>query len=279
MNLRTFVGVTLLAVPLLGAPVDKRHYSWSNPTPREELREMATDRPDTTESPTTVDAGHVQIEMSLVARERDRHNPERDGVEVEAWSVAPLNVRIGLTHDTELQVVLDGYVRAEARIPASGWRERVTGFGDVTLRLKRNFLGNDGGDTVWALMPYLKIPTSSGGVGNDHFEGGIILPVNFSVAGVGLAAMTEVDVVRNAADDGYTLALVNTLAYGFDLTDRLGAFVELASFSGEGSHALAFDCGLTFAVHSDLQLDCGVNLGLTRAAPDLVAFVGLSRRF
>lgn len=279
MSLRAFVAVLLLAGPLLGAPGDKRRYSWSNPTPREELREMATDRPDTTESPTTVDAGHVQVEMSFVAFERDRHNPERDGVEVEGWNLAPVNVRIGLTHDTELQVLLDGYSRTEARASSSGARERVTGFGDLTLRLKRNFLGNDGGDTAWALMPFVKVPTSSGGVGNGHFEGGVILPVNFRVGQIGLAAMTEIDVVRNAADDGYTLALVNTLAYGFDLTPRLGAFVELASFSGEGRHALAFDSGLTFAVHADLQLDCGVNLGLTRAAPDLVAFIGVSRRF
>lgn len=279
MSLRRVALLLLAALPAVAAPVDKRHYSWSNPTPREHLREMATDRPDTTESPTTVDAGHVQLEMSFVAYGRDRHNPERDGVDVEAWDVAPLNVRIGITHDTELQVMLDGYLRAEARLPAAGQRERVSGFGDLTLRLKRNLLGNDGGDTAWALMPFVKIPTNSGGVGNDSVEGGVILPVNFTLAGTGLAAMAEVDVVRNAADDGYTLALVGTLAYGFDLTDRLGAFVELASFSGEGRHALAFDCGLTFAVHADLQLDCGVNLGLTRAAPDLVAFLGVSRRF
>lgn len=279
MKPRLMPVLLLLAVPVLAAPVDKSGHSWSNPTPREQLREMATDRPDTTESPTTVDAGHVQVELSFVAYERDRHNPERDGIEVEAWNVAPLNVRIGLTHDTELQVMLDGYVRAEARLPALGLRERVSGLGDVTLRLKRNFLGNDGGDTAWALMPFVKFPTNTGDVGNNDFEGGVILPVNFTLGGIGFAAMTEVDVVRNAADDGYALTLVNTLAYGFDITDRLGAFVELASFSGEGRHALAFDCGLTYAVHADLQLDCGVNFGLTRAAPDFVAFVGLSRRF
>ncbi|HYC72707.1 MAG TPA: transporter [Opitutaceae bacterium] len=268
-----------LAGGTAAAPADKRGYTWSNPTPRELLREMATDRPDTTESPTTVDAGHVQVEMSFAAFERDRHTPERDGVELEVWNVAPMNVRLGLRHDLELQVVVDNYVRAEAQAPALGLRERVSGFGDVTLRLKRNFLGNDGGDTAWALMPFVKIPTSSGGVGNDHVEGGLILPVNFTVGGLGLAAMTEVDLVRNAADDGYTLAWLNTLAYGFDLTARLGGFVELASLSGEGRHALMFDCGLTFAVNPDLQLDCGVNLGLTRAAPDLVVFAGLSRRF
>lgn len=277
MNTRSLALFLALAGALSAA--DKRSHSWSNPTPRDQLRAMATDRPDTTESPTTVDAGHVQLEMSFAAFERDRHTPERDGVRAEAWNIAPLNVRLGLRHDLELQVVLDGYVRTETREPAAGRRERVEGFGDITLRLKRNFVGNDGGETAMALMPFVKLPTNSGGLGNGHLEGGVIFPVNFVVGGIGLAAMTELDVVRNAAGDGYALTWLNTLAYGFDLTERLGGFVELASLTGEGRHALAFDCGLTYAVHADLQLDCGVNLGLTRAAPDLVVFAGLSRRF
>lgn len=268
----------LVATAALPA-ADKRAHSWTNPTPRDQLREMATDRPDTTESPITVDAGHVQVELSFAAYERDRHNPERDGVEGEAWNIVPVNVRIGLRHDLELQVVVDNYLWAEARVPALGIRERVSGFGDVTLRLKRNLLGNDGGDTAVALMPFVKLPTNSGGVGNDRVEGGLIVPVNFTLAGLGLAAMTEVDLVRTGADDGYTLTWLNTLAYGFGITERLGGFVELASVTGEGRHALAFDCGLTFAVNADLQLDCGVNFGLTRAAPDLVVFAGVSRRF
>lgn len=279
MKAPLFIATLALAAAVSLRAADKRSHSWGNPTPRDQLREMATDRPDTTESPITVDAGHVQVEMSFAAYERDRHNPERDGVEVEAWNIVPVNVRLGLRHDLELQVVIDNYLRAEARVPALGLRERVSGFGDVTLRLKRNLRGNDGGDTALAVMPFVKIPTNSGGVGNRRVEGGLIVPVNFTLAGIGLAAMTEVDVVRNGADDGYTLTWLNTLAYGFGLTERLGGFVELASVTGEGRHALAFDCGLTFAVNPDLQLDCGVNLGVTRAAPDLVVFAGISRRF
>src|SRR5688572_5942243 len=41
----------------------KSHYHLFNPTPRAQMREMSTDRPDQTESPYTVDAGHVQVEM------------------------------------------------------------------------------------------------------------------------------------------------------------------------------------------------------------------------
>ena len=48
-------------------PPDKAKYHLLNPTPREQMREMSTDRPDKTESPYTVDAGHFQIESDLFA--------------------------------------------------------------------------------------------------------------------------------------------------------------------------------------------------------------------
>src|SRR5687767_2381830 len=55
---------------------DKSGYHLFDPTPRALMREMSTDRPDTTESPRTVDAGHFQLEMSFVDFTRE----DEDGV-------------------------------------------------------------------------------------------------------------------------------------------------------------------------------------------------------
>ena len=49
---------------------DKSQYWLFNPTPDSLLREMTTDRPDLTESPFTVDAGHVQFETTIVGYSR-----------------------------------------------------------------------------------------------------------------------------------------------------------------------------------------------------------------
>ena len=43
----------------------KSAYTLFSPTPRDMMRELAADRPDTTESPFTVDAGHYQFELSF----------------------------------------------------------------------------------------------------------------------------------------------------------------------------------------------------------------------
>jgi Putative MetA-pathway of phenol degradation len=40
-----------------------------------------------------------------------------------------------------------------------------------------------------------------------------------------------------------------------------------------------FDVGLTYAVTENIQLDAGINIGVTESAPDFNPFLGLSWRF
>ena len=90
--------------------------------------------------------------------------------------------------------------------------------------------------------------------------------------------MTSVEIVY--ADRGSHRGVwSNTITAGRDLAENTGAFVELTSSVGDGSHVATFNCGLTHSLHRDLQLDAGVNLGLTSAATDLVLFAGMARRF
>src|SRR4051794_40660281 len=64
--------------PKSPTPIDKSSYSLWNPPPRQLMREFNTDRPDLTESPFTVDAGHFQIEMDILNYSYDRYTPARD---------------------------------------------------------------------------------------------------------------------------------------------------------------------------------------------------------
>ena len=233
-------------------------------------RELSTDRPDKTESPYTVPAGRIQVELDFATYTRDRG--------ARTVSIAPFNLKAGIARDTDFQLVVEPYVRE-----SFGGRTVADGFGDVTLRLKHNLWGNDGGGTAFALMPFVKLPTSSGGIGNPYFEGGIIAPLAIALGeGVGLGLMTEVDIVRKTDNSAYTATFINSATLAFDLTERLGLYTELyAEQSAErGARFVAtFDTGLTYAIGADTQLDLGANIGITDAADDLALFVGLSRRF
>ena len=66
-----------------GEQQDKSGYNLFRPTPDALLREMATDRPDRTESAYTVDAGHYQIEMDLLTYTYDRSSAGRENLTVE----------------------------------------------------------------------------------------------------------------------------------------------------------------------------------------------------
>jgi hypothetical protein len=79
------------------AAQDKSQFTLFNPTPDHLLREMTTDRPDLTETPFTVDAGHVQIESTLFGFSRSRRDSL--GAITDTYELAVTNVRIGLTHN------------------------------------------------------------------------------------------------------------------------------------------------------------------------------------
>ena len=253
---------------------DKRAFTLTNPTPQSRLRDMSTDRPDKTESPYTVDAGRFQIETDLFAYTVDRES----GVTSRTYEILPFNVKIGLAHDTDLQIVYGAFGIESA----SGGAPSERGFGDVTLRLKHNLWGNDGGRTAFGLMPFVKLPTNTMSGLNDAVEGGIIVPLAIDLGhGVGLGLMTEIDILKNSTG-GYDPSFINSASLSFELTDRIGAYIEAfveRSTERNAETVVTIDGGFTFAVTDNLQLDAGANVGVTDAADDLTVFVGLSQRY
>ena len=278
-----FLFIATAALAADPAP-DKSQYNLLNPTPPQWLREMSTDRPDKTESPYTVDAGHFQIEMDLVNYSYDKHNPARDGTIVRTWGIAPVNLKVGLLNNLDVQLVLQPHTYVHTSDPAAGVSKQ-RGFGDLVTRLKWNLWGNDGGTTAFALMPYFKLPTNQDllGNGNHSVEFGLIAPLAVELpAGWGMGLMTQLDVVRDTASSGYHPEFVNTVTFSHDIVGDLGGYVEFfSSVSTErGSNWVgSVDLGLTYALTKNIQLDAGINLGVTRAADDWNPFVGISWRF
>ncbi len=261
----------------IGEKKDKWQYHLFNPTPRELMREMSTDRPDTTESPNTVDAGHVQIEASIFDYSRDKQS----GIEEEVFTYGAVNVRVGLLNNVEIQFVFDAYSEVRTKDTINRLTETVSGYSDLQVRLKVNLWGNDGGRTALAFFPFVKIPTGSD-LSNDNVEGGVILPLSIELTErLGLGLMLETDFVYDEESRSYNTEVLHTMVLGFDITDELGAFIEYAGVAGSGDfdYQAALNGGLTYAVTDDIQLDAGVRFGLNDAAEDFGVFTGFSVRF
>lgn len=260
---------------------DKSQYNLFHPVPASELRSFSADRPSQSTGPYTVDAGHYYFETSLVSYVFDEPN---DGTTVRQWNILPFNFRMGLTSNVELDLAYADYVRLEIRDRAAGTTETRRGFGDLTIQAKINLLGNDGGKVAFGLIPYLKIPTNTNGLGNDSIEGGLGIPLQISLpGGFGLGLETGAQVLRNSADDGYNPAFFNAALLGHTLfSDRLSGYVEyydVVTANSETTHAAFIDTGLVFQILPNAEVDFGCNFGVTDAASDYQPFVGFSVRF
>lgn len=237
-------------------------------------REMTTDRPDTTETPFTVEPGLMQLESSVATWTRDRQG----GVRTTEWELAPFNLRVGVAKNLEAGIVITPHIHRTEQA-RGGAKTTTRGIGDTVLRGKVNFWGNDGGATGFGLIADVKLPTAADGLGNDHTELALSLPLSFEV-GLGWdgAAMTVIERLHTDAGK-YEVVWTNTLSFARDLGKDTGCFLELVSTAGDGRHVLIFDVGVTHRLAENLQFDTGLNIGISQTAPDLGAFVGISRRF
>ncbi|MDF1755174.1 MAG: transporter [Verrucomicrobiales bacterium] len=242
---------------------DKSVYHLFSPTPRNQMRELSPDRPDATESPVTVDAGHFVIETSLIDWRKDGST--------DAYTTMATNLKVGLTNRSDLQLVFDTF----------SWEEPkgASGFSDIQLRYKYNLWGNDEGSTALALFPYIKIPTGTE-LSNGKWEGGLIIPFSVDLCeGISLGLMSEIDYIFDETSAEYSLQHLGSAVLGFDLTARLGAFVEYIGIAGETPFQSYLAGGFTLGISEDFVLDCGIQTGLNDHSEELGLFTGFTKRF
>jgi hypothetical protein len=90
------------------------------------------------------------------------------------------------------------------------------------------------------------------------------------------------DLVHDVSGSGHHPEFLNSVTFGHDIIGNLAGYAEF--FSGvsteSGSDWIGTaDVGLTYGLTKDIQLDGGVNIGITRAADDINPFLGISWRF
>lgn len=276
-------GVLYLSTPSLWADDagDKAGYHLFRPTPRDQMRELSTDRPDQTESPYTVDAGHFQVEMDFINYVHD----ESGVTTIDAFALVPFNLKVGLLNNVDLQLVYAPYVRERTKIdlsPFAVFASTDDGSGDLVTRLKINLWGNDGGRTAFALLPFVKWPLPQSNLRNGRLEGGISLPLAVALpAGWGLGVMSSFAFVRDGSN-AFDTEYFNTITFSHDIVGDLAGYVEFAAVvapESGGDWQGQVDLGLTYGLCPNSQLDLGCNFGVTEDAPDYNPFLGLTVRF
>ena len=269
----------------LGAPVLLADDGiFPEPAARAGLRTLSTDRPDKTETPFTVDPGHLQVEMDLFRYVHDREVSGGRERTTEEWAIGPVLVKLGVLDCLDLELGLEPYraVRTEELEGGSAVETHQEGFGSLAVRGKLNLWGNDGGPTALGLLPFLVLPTSQDGLGANTPEGGVLLPFYLELPqdfelGMGTGAVW----LQDDSGTGHHPELVNSVTLGRTFGKRVSAYVEFWTLLDpdrpEGWQG-TFDFGVNLWLGPDLKFDAGLNLGVTDAAPDWNPFVGVSWR-
>ncbi len=221
-----------------------------------------------TESPVTVAPGRLRIEMDGLRLSLDREDGA--GNRYRALAVASTLATAGLTSDLDVQIGVDLFLRE--RIEVRGERDSSSGLGDLSFRMKWTFWRDARLGAALAIIPYVKLPSGTGGVGSDAAEGGIILPWAAGLpGGVITGAMVRWDLVRNDDENGYDSRWLATGFVQHSLTSALtldGEATLQAASTGLSNSAGTVGVGALLQVTKSVQLDYELQRGLNSRAAE-----------
>ncbi len=235
--------------------------------PREEaLPEMETDRPDFTEVAALVPVGHVQLESGETF--------SREGGQ-SSITIGESLFRIGVARRLELRVATNSYTMQSNGIAFDG------GFEDIALGVKVGLLLQPRG---W--VPQLSvIAMSTLPTGSSLYSTGRLHPTVKVVTAWDLAEGISLGSNLNWSrvdDDGDHDEYAASASVGFDLTERVGLYVEGFTFQAKLAGWERRDYlngGFTFKVTPGLQLDVRAGVGPAPSQGDFFTGIGLSRRW
>jgi hypothetical protein len=282
VRLVALAALTILIPCLASADdLDKSGYTLFNPVPDDLMRKFAPDRPTKGFSVRTIDAGHFEIETDLV----NYTTSNSPGGTTHSLEALDPTLKLGLTNWMDFEVQFNGLQYSESFDGTSPFSfQNNTGFGDVFLRAKMNLLGNDSGPVGFALIPYVKLPSSTPLISNGATEGGLIAPLALRPDDFIVTLMTEVDDLKSATSNNRYANFVNlvSVSHGVPGIEGVNAMVELFSSVGADSGTApiyTLDFGMNFRLSQHVILDVGLNLGLNSAAPKAQIYTGISARF
>ena len=277
-----FSGLVLTFAAESAPSPDKSNYTILNPTPDTDLRELSADRPDKTDSPLTVDAGHFQLEMDFGNFSYKKFNSEQGHLVSREFQIAPMNLKVGLLNNLDLQLEFAPWQWERTENESSGAVEKHAGFGDITPRFKINLTGNDEGFFALALIPFLTLPNAQDHLGNQAIGGGVGIPYAVDVPGWDIGFQHSVVLNRDGNGHAYHSEFSNSISVGYAIIGRGSYFVEFFSnvSTERGVGWLGtVDTWVTYRISKNVRFDGGVYLGVTPTADTWHPWIGMTWRY
>lgn len=211
--------------------------------------QINTDRPDQTESSSTVPISAFQLESGILL------SYEESTMKKKRQFLLPTNLlRFGITNWLELRLV--------NQIELLKFNnDEFEGFSDIEVGTKIQLLKKENINAEIALLSHLTIPTGSKFISNEQFGNinklcisheinqflGISYNLGYNYFGIGLGDFTY------------------SLAFGVSINDKAGVYIEsYGEVANMNAFINNFDAGFTYLIKDNLQLDLSFGLGVNQ---------------
>jgi len=230
---------------------------------------LVTDRPDFTESASTVPKDSWQFEFGYTF---DKNNDYR----LKTHTLGELLVRFTMVEKLEFRVGINSYdIQEFEGLPAGGPpRSTVKGLEDMSVGIKYSIIRDNA-----AVIVSTTIPTGAENFGSSKLQPSITLALAKDIsetlaigANLGVAGLHEGDVK--------VTELYASTSLGISLTDKLGMFIEYFGFyysEDDGNDTHYFDSGFTYLVNPTFQLDIRAGKRLNKGSASY--FIGVGAAF
>jgi hypothetical protein len=231
---------------------------------------LVTDRPDFTESSSSVGAGVLQLESGVT------YSSLENGTDV--TTIPEILARWGVAKKLELRFVLPTYAWE------GGGGDDASGFLSSGVGFKYELAEGDGsgflGGMEAALIASTTIPTGTADFASSKWQPSAVFCASWEL-GPNVGIGTNLGAGRPADEENRFTTLWASVAVGVGLSETTSLFVELLGFNREedrGPNTATFQTGLVYLFSPDLQADMRVARRLTDQGVDILIGAGLSWR-
>lgn len=231
---------------------------------------LVTDRPDATESPTTIAPGFVQVETGGFYE-----SYETNGIKNESFTYNTTLVRLGLLDNLEFRLGWD-FVEGQTSVNGNRFDNITSGFSPLLFGTKIAISEEKGWMPEIGLIGHLFLPFTAS---SDYRPETTGVDFRFSFAHT-LSEKSSLSYNLGAqwGNDSPEAAYIYTIAYGYSITYKFGAYVELYGDLPEDNKANhLWDAGFTYLLSNNVQLDATVGSSITDGQ-DILLSAGVSFR-
>jgi hypothetical protein len=228
----------------------------------QEMPSIATDRPDQTECPYIVPAGHFQLEAGF--------NYESVDQKEKKWILPTTLWKYGINDHFELRLITEVNKNQTDGKSTSGFLPAEIGF-KVKLMEEKGIL------PLTSFISHLSVPNLS----SKQFSTTYFAP-NFRFTMLhSLSDRLTLSYNLGAEWDGENpeAIFIYTLAPAYSFTNKIGGYIELYGFAPQNQRAdHRADGGITYLLKHNIQLDFSGGFRITNNAPEYYGALGFSIR-